>query len=74
MNSKKLKSIRVERGRTQAELARSIHRSTDLYSKKEKGLVAFSTSEMKAVATELEMTFHDFNLIFFDGELPFGNF
>ncbi len=74
MNSNKLKGKRVEKGYTQNEMADFIEKSFDSYSKKERGEVFFTPNEMLIIAIKLELTAQEFNDIFFDGRLPFGNF
>ena len=73
MNALKLKSLRIEKGYTQAEMGEKIEKSGDSYAKKERGEVLLSPDEMCIVATALEMDYELFNYIFFDGKLPFGN-
>ena len=46
MNSSKLKGIRVEKGKTQKNIAELIGKSLVTYSKKERGEVEFSNEEM----------------------------
>ena len=46
MNSSKLKGIRVEKGKTQKNMAELIGKSLVTYSKKERGEVEFSNEEM----------------------------
>lgn len=74
MNALKLKGLRIEKGLTQSDMAEIIEKSPDTYAKKERGEVMFTPSEMCLIAVALEMTFALFNLIFFDNNLPFGNF
>ena len=73
MNALKLKSLRIEKGFTQADMAEKIEKSNDSYAKKERGEVEFTPDEMCIVAIALEMDFELFNYIFFDNRLPFGN-
>lgn len=53
MNSSKLKGIRVEKGKTQKNMAELIGKSLVTYSKKERGEVEFSNEEMSIVAKAL---------------------
>ena len=73
MNASKLRGLRVEKGHTQSSMAKIICRSLDTYAKKERGEVACSPREMCLIATALNMSFDLFNIVFFDGNLPFGN-
>ena len=73
MNTLKLKSLRVEKGLTQAEMGEKIEKSGDSYAKKERGEVLFSPDEMCIVAIALEMDYELFNYIFFENKLPFSN-
>ena len=68
MNSSKLKGIRVEKGKTQKNMAESLV----TYSKKERGEVEFSNEEMSIVAKALDLTSDQVNAIFFDDNLPKG--
>lgn len=74
MESLELKGLRTSKGKTQTDIATAIEKSTDSYAKKERGEVLFSPEEMAIVAIELEMTFEQFNYIFFGNRLPFGKF
>lgn len=73
MNSSKLKGIRVEKGKTQKNMAELIGKSLVTYSKKERGEVEFSNEEMSIVAKALDLTSDQVNAIFFfDDNLPKG--
>ncbi len=73
MNSSKLKGLRVEKGKTQEEMAKSIEKSLDSYAKKERGEVIFLPDEIAIISNLLEMTFEQVNDIFFDGKLLNSN-
>ena len=73
MNALKLKSLRIEKGFTQAYMGDLIEKSLDSYAKKERGEVEWTPTEMCIVAIAIGMTFEQFNYIFFDNRLPFGN-
>ena len=73
MNALKLKSLRIEKGLTQAEMAEKIEKSNDSYAKKERGEVEWTPDEMCIVAIALDMDFELFNYIFFGNRLPFSN-
>ena len=62
MNSSKLKGIRVEKGKTQKNMAELIGKS----------LVTYSNEEMSIVAKALDLTSDQVNAIFFDDNLPKG--
>lgn len=53
MNSSKLKGIRVEKGKTQKNMAELIGKSLVTYSKKERGEVEFSNEEMSIAPRRL---------------------
>lgn len=74
MESLELKGLRISKGKTQTDMAIAIEKSTDSYAKKERGEVLFSPEEMAIVAIVLEMTFEQFNYIFFENNLPFGKY
>ena len=73
MNALKLKSLRIEKGLTQAEMAEKIEKTNDSYAKKERGEVEWTPDEMCIVAIALDMDFELFNYIFFGNKLPFSN-
>ncbi len=64
MNSLELKGLRIARGKTQSYMGERIEKSLDSYAKKERGEVLFTPEEIAIVASELEMTFEQFNAIF----------
>lgn len=68
-----LKSIRARSGKTQTDMALVIEKSFDSYAKKERGEIYFTPSEMVRVTNELNLTYSEFNAIFFNSELPFSN-
>ena len=72
MNSLELKGLRIAKGKTQSYMGKHIEKSLDSYAKKERGEVFFTPDEMAIVASDLGMTFEQFNGIFFDSKLPFG--
>lgn len=71
MNSIELEYARKRKGRTKGEMAQVIQKSEVSYNKKERGEVAFSDDEKLALTAELDLTYEQFNTIFFDGNLPF---
>lgn len=66
-----LKLARVRREQHHRAVAESIGKSLDSYSKKERGLVSISLEEALSITQFLGLTFDEFNIIFFDGNLPF---
>ncbi len=74
MNTNLLKSVRVKNGKTQTDMASLIEKSIDTYAKKERGEVYFTPAEMVRVSRTLNLTFSEFNDIFFNSELQFCNF
>ncbi len=74
MNTNLLKSVRVRKGKTQTDMASLIEKSIDTYAKKERGDVCFTPAEMVRVVKALNLTFGEFNAIFFASDLPFSNF
>lgn len=74
MNTNLLKSVRVRNGKTQTDMASLIEKSIDTYAKKERGEVSFTPAEMARVVKALNLTFSEFNAIFFASELQFCNF
>ena len=74
MKANKLKGKRIEMGFTQSEIADLIEKSIDAYAKKERGETGFSPTEIAILTITLMLSYAEFNEIFFDGRLPFGNF
>lgn len=74
MNTNLLKSVRVKNGKTQTDMASLIEKSIDTYAKKERGEIYFTPAEMIRVLKALNLTFGEFNDIFFNSELQFCNF
>ena len=72
MNGQMLKGFRVGKGKTQTDYGNVIEKSTDSYAKKERGEVEFTLNEAMLIVVNSDMTFEQFNDIFFDGCLPFG--
>ena len=71
MNNLELKFARQREGLSQREMAEAIEKSLDSYSKKERGEVSFFTDEILKATLRLNLTYDQFNLIFFDNYLPF---
>lgn len=74
MKSNLLKSKRVERCKTQSFAASLIEKSVDAYAKKERGEVSFTPTEISALTKGLELSFDEFNDIFFDSKLQFSKY
>ncbi len=68
-----LKIARVSRGYNQSDLAKVIEKTVGAYSDKERGEVAFSLEEVVQISVALNLTYDEFNAIFFSSKLPFGN-
>lgn len=73
MNTAELKAERVRKDKSVDYMANLIGKSYGSYRKKENGDVKFDPDEMVAIAYDLELDFEKFNVIFFDGQLPFSN-
>ena len=73
MNGQMLKGFRVGKGMTQKDMGDMIEKSTDSYAKKERGEVELTLTETLVIAIGTGMNFEEFNAIFFDGALPYGN-
>lgn len=72
MNGLLLKGFRVGKGFTQKDMGDMIEKSTDSYSKKERGEVELTLNESLVIAIGTGMDYEEFNAIFYDGLLPFG--
>ena len=74
MNRELLEYKRKCRGfRTRRAFAAHIGKSDRYYNARENGEVEFSVQDMEDVTEALQLTLEEFNLIFFDGKLPYGN-
>ena len=73
METNLLKSVREKKEKTQTDMAALIEKSIDTYAKKERGDVYFTPAEMVRVVKALNLTFSEFNAIFFASDLPFCN-
>ena len=70
MNALELEYARKRKNKTKDDMAKAIGKSVMSYCKKESGEIRFSDEEKVIVAKELDMTFPQFNAIFFDSNLP----
>lgn len=73
MNTNLLKAARHKNDKTQTDMAVLIEKSLDSYSKKERGEIFFTPTEMVRVSKALNLTFQEFNDIFFNADLQFCN-
>ena len=73
MNTAVLRSERILAEKSTKELAKVIDKSEDAYRKKERGDVQFTLGESARIAIALGLSFDKFNVIFYDGRLPYGN-
>ena len=72
MNSRLLKAKRVEHGLRQKDLAKALGITEKSMCLKERSAQnKFKASEMIILSKVLELSLSEFNLIFFDGDLPF---
>lgn len=73
MNVRKLKAKRVEMNVRQRDLAEKIGVTEKSMCQKEcSARNRFKAEEMLAIARILNLSYAEFNDIFFDGDLPFG--
>ncbi len=73
MKGLQLKGKRVALGLTQSDCAKMIEKSTDSYAKKERNEVYFTPAEIAALTKGLNLSFDEFNDIFFGSNLQFCN-
>lgn len=73
MKENKLKGKRVSLGLTQTDCAKMIEKTTDSYAKKERGEFLFTLAEIAALTKGLNLSFDEFNDIFFGSQLQFCN-
>ncbi len=71
METNLLKAARVKQGMTQADVASIIEKTTDNYSKKERGVIFFTPAEVAKITVALNLTFEECNAIFFNSQLQF---
>lgn len=70
MNQLELEYARKRKEKSKEDMAEAIGKSVVSYGKKERGEVSFSDEEKVIISKELDLTFEQFNVIFFDGNLP----
>lgn len=68
-----LRAKRAKKGLTQTDMAGLIEKTLTSYSHKELGKVEFTITEMVVITKGLDLSFEEFNAIFFDGQLQFSN-
>jgi len=67
-----LMSKRVLMNKSRMDIAKSLGMKISLYYKKERGYIKFSDDEKILLSKILNMTFEEWNNIFYDGMLPWG--
>lgn len=67
MNYLKLSAQMTEKGITKRDVALQLNVSEQALYNKLKGLTEFKNSEIKTLASMLDLSMNDVNLIFFDG-------
>ena len=70
MDSKALKKLRKLRRLTQKDMAKVIGKTVQMYAIKE-NKSGFTDPEKLLLTAHLDLTFDQFNQIFYDGKLPF---
>lgn len=73
MKTNLLKAARVRCCMTRADVASIIEKTSDAYAKKERGVILFTLAEVAKITEALNLTFEEFNDIFFDSKLQFSN-
>lgn len=74
MNSTRLRELRAGRRISLKTLGDVIGKSIVSYSKKERGEVKFQPDEVVALSKFYGLTYDEMNAIFYDKNLPNGNF
>lgn len=69
LNSRKLKSKRVEKGINQTLIAKSLGITVKTYSFKENARSEFTRSEIYEISNILGLNIHELNEIFFNNEI-----
>ena len=70
MDTKELKKLRKLRRITQNDMAKVIGKTAQMYAIKE-NKNGFTDTEKLLLTAHLDLTFDQFNRIFYDGKLPF---
>lgn len=74
MDTARLRELRAGRQVPLEKLGKVIGKSTVSYGKKERGEVPFKPSEVLALSKFYGLAYEEMNAIFYDGNLPIGNF
>lgn len=74
MDTARLRELRAGRRVSLETLAKVIGKSVVSYGKKERGEVPFKPSEVIALSKFYGLTYDEMNAIFYDNNLPIGNF
>ena len=74
MDTARLRELRAGRQVPLEKLGKVIGKSTVSYGKKERGEVPFIPSEVMALSEFYGLTYEEMNAIFYDNNLPIGNF
>ena len=72
MNSLELIVARTRKRKSRKDMAALLGKTSSSYAQKECGKTPFSVEEVALISVDLDLTFEQFNTIFFDGRLPFG--
>lgn len=73
MNYAKLRGKRAELNLSHKEMGAAIGKSTSAYFRLECGKCRVSVDDAAAITIVADLSYDEFNDIFFDGKLPFGN-
>lgn len=74
MDAARLRELRAGRRVSLETLGKVIGKSTVSYGKKERGETPFKPSEVIALSKFYGLTYDEMNAIFYDSNLPIGNF
>ena len=74
MDTARLRELRAGRRVSLETLGKVIGKSVVSYGKKERGEVPFKPSEVMALSKFYGLTYDEMNAIFYDNNLPSGNF
>lgn len=74
MDTARLRELRTGRRVSLETLGKVIGKSVVSYGKKERGEVPFKPSEVMALSKFYGLTYDEMNAIFYDNNLPSGNF
>lgn len=74
MDTTRLRELRAGKRVPLEKLGQVIGKSTVSYGKKERGEVPFKPDEVLALSQFYGLTYEEMNAIFYDSNLPIGNF